>query len=176
MNYSTHLAADFSEGKRKTYERIVGKNFEDLKKTLGACTFWSLNFSWALKQTCQILRGSFHLHVEFLGRFGWLYIIQLSMIQSSIYSTVSLWPNWSYSSNSKNILLRTFVCWFITFRKNPKCIEESIPDSETSDILLIKRCLQKLTSTACPPSWLPNWTPSAASCRWPSLWSRRGVC
>lgn len=49
------------------------------------------------------------------------------MIQSSIYSTVSLWPNWSYSSNSKNILLWTFVCWFITFRKNPKCIEESIP-------------------------------------------------
>ena len=49
------------------------------------------------------------------------------MIQSSIYSTVSLWPNWSYSSNSKNILLRTFVWWFITFRKNPKCIEESIP-------------------------------------------------
>ena len=103
-----------------------------LQKLRGPGNSWCLyflviEFCWALKQTCQILRGSFHLHVEFLGRFGWLYIIQLSMIQSSIYSTVSLWPNWSYSSNSKNILLRTFVWWFITFRKNPKCIEESIP-------------------------------------------------
>ena len=26
-----------------------------------------VEFFWALKQTCQILRGSFHLHVEFLG-------------------------------------------------------------------------------------------------------------
>ena len=114
-----------------------------LQKLRGHGNSWCLyflvvEFRWALKQTCQILRGSFHLHVEFLGRFGWLYIIQLSMIQSSIYSKVSLWPNLSYSSNSKNILLRTFVWWFITFRTNPKCIEESIPDSETSDILLIK--------------------------------------
>ena len=109
----------------KTYERIVAKTSRTWE-LLVLVLFGRWKF-WALKQTCQILRGSFHLHVEFLGRLGWLYIIQLSMIQSSIYSTVSLWPNWSYSSNSKNILLRTFVCWFITFRKNPKCIEESIP-------------------------------------------------